>query len=123
MIGGANGLATKNKIERGRDTKAVIKMPTKITLSYTATACIHIPNNIAKKLKGEALDHYNHEDDTKAEPWSWFVKWDDLYYYDDDMKIQKIECGDANIEIDEEKWPHAELDECYTSDEEEEEED
>lgn len=123
LVHGANGLATKNKIERGRDAVVVIKqMPTKINLQWTASAEMWVSTKIAKKLKGVALSHYDHSDDKVPEPWSWFVKWDKLYYYDDDGKLQEGGFGEIDIEIDDEKWPDADLDdECYTSDEEEEE--
>ena len=73
-------------------------MPTPLILDYSASATIYLPNAIARKLK-------EHEGKTYGKPWTYYVKYNELRYWDGEGVEQRIE---GSLPDSDYKYPEAE---------------
>jgi len=76
-------------------------MSSQLVLNYRVFRCILVPEELAKKLRENENTKY-------GLPYSWFVKWATLYYFDADGNEHEIEAEDDPLdtykEADEMNW-------------------
>lgn len=64
-------------------------LTTGLVLNYSISRLIRVPVELAKKLRENENTKY-------GLPYSWFVKWATLYYFDEDGNEHEIEAEDDN---------------------------
>jgi hypothetical protein len=64
-------------------------MTTKFVIKYAIYRCIRVSKELAKKLRENENTKY-------GLPYSWWVKWATLYYFDEDGNVHEIYAEDDN---------------------------
>jgi hypothetical protein len=69
-------------------------MPTDLILQYSAYQIITLPNKIAEKLK-------ENKDTEWGKPWSWYVRFTVLFYYDGNGVKHEVDSEDCDTDYKE----------------------
>ncbi len=88
----------ENGLSRPKAVGIKHKMRT-ITAVYKLTDVFHVPSNIPLLSKEE------NDKARKEKPWSWFIKYRTLVYYDADLKEHEIEACDEADDQPDYKYP------------------